>query len=323
MGVKHKPIPLVDQLEVSIGTFWLWGDNYIVDINWSHCHPELEKYSTPIAEDKFLLDILHTGLDGYTINDDGIKIIEYKLDDQIIEEINQDKEEFEIMRTSMAHRFIKQGHAQPSDYFHMMKMHLIFKKKIKPPKHLKKIIKQEIFQDKADWIADRIDDIVLDLYSKEGELTIKSLFSPKILKSGTGKGRKRKDPKWIPEHIEKATKSIIEKNQTINQAQLHSKKAESTFERDWSVFKYQALRQYLFDLSHNGFIRGDKRVKQTEETSTYTNIHGETLKDQSFNIEITLTEKQLKQMEKVWYLKNLPNPIILSGFASDKKLFQG
>ena len=83
-------------------------------------------------------------------------------------------------------------------------------------------------------------------------------------------------------------KSIIEKNQTINQTQLHSKKAASTFERDWAVFKYQALRQYIFNLSHNGFINGDKRVKQTEETTTHTNIHGETIQDQTFNIEITL-----------------------------------
>ena len=322
MGANVKPIPLSNQIEITNGTFCYWLDNYVADINWNHCHPELEKYATPLAEDKFLLDIFHTALDGFTITDDGVKIIEYKLDDEVKKEIKQFKSEYEWIRTTMAFRFIEQGHAQPTEFFHMMKLHLIFTKKIKPPAHLKKLMNKPIFEEKKEWISDIINQIIYDIFSKQGLTTIKNLFSPKIIKSGSGKGRRKKDPKWIPEHIEKATKSIIEKSQSINQAQLYSKKPESTFERDWLTYKYQALRQYLFDLSFNGYLDGDKRVKQITSTDSYSDLDNNTLEENTFNMEIKFTSKQHNQMQKIWHLKNLPNPIIISGLTTDKEFYK-
>ena len=118
MGVKVKPVPLSDQIEVLNGTFCYWLDNYVAD-NWSDCHPELEKYASPLAEDKFLLDILHTALDGFTINDDGVKIIEYRLDDEVVKEIknnsslNMNGYEQQWLLGSL----LEQGHAQPTEFF--------------------------------------------------------------------------------------------------------------------------------------------------------------------------------------------------------------
>ena len=313
-------MPEDKQVHVTLAMYLRWLDEATtVRINWEKCHPELK--ATPLSCHRFFADILHTAIDGFYYNEHGYKVLEFILDEAVLDEIYDDLPEYELIRSGLARDLIGAGHGELSDFNHLLKLYLIAKKKIKPPTHVEKFLHLRIFTDRGTWVADRIDDIILKLHNANLDQPIKSIFATEIRKSESGKGAEKKDIRYIPEFMDKAVKSIIEKGQSKNQAMSYSGQTESTFKRDWERYKFIALKEYILDLTHWGYINGDDRIKQKKYKSEYQDINGNTQTEYSYKIEITLPAKQHKKIESLWGLKKLPNPIIVKGFNTSKEVY--
>lgn len=308
------------QCKVTLAMFLRWLDEAsTVKINWEKCHPELR--DTPLSNARYLADILHTAIDGFQYNEDGYKILEFVLDEEVFDEIYSGLEHYELIRSGLSRDLVGAGHGELSDFNHLLKLYLIAKKKIKPPTHFKKFIRLPIFTDRVTWLANRIDDIVLKLHNAKLDQPIKSIFKTDIKTSESGKGASKKDIRYVPEFMDKAVKSIIEKGQGKNQAMRYSGVERSSFNRDWERYKFIALKEYILDLTHWGFINGDDRVKQKKYKSKYQDINGNPVTEDCYKIEITLPAAQHKKIESLWGLKKLPNPIIVKGFNTSKELY--
>jgi len=297
--------------------FWEYLSACYTKINLANYHHKFEKDSYLIATDRIFLDALHTLIDGYTLNDNGEEIIELKLDPRIKSEIKTKKAGFEFMRSALTHKFIRLGQGCVSDYFHLLKLYLINRGLIKAPRHFNKILVNKDYIDKMLWINKRVDEIIYELFLKKNKLNVKNLFSAKVLSSKTGKGRKKRDPKFIPGYICKAVKSIIEKNKSVNQTQLYSKVAPSTFERSWKIFKYPALIQYFIDLSLDKSQKDENRVKKIiypkkNQISSLLNQKGN-----QFRVLIKLSDKQKKKLKIIWGFKKVPDQVEIIGFIRD------
>ena len=68
-----------------------------------------------------------------------------------------------------------------------------------------------------------------------------------------------------------------------------------------------------------GYINKDKPVKQIKVTKEYKDLKLETLYVETYEMHLTLTNEQHKKIEALWDLKDLPNPIIVSGYATPKE----
>ena len=74
-------------------------------------------------------------------------------------------EDFEYIRLSLAMKFIDNGYASPTDYLHVIKLHLINNKKIKIPDQFINLSKTKAYKYKTKNVNSTVDDI-LSLFLK-------------------------------------------------------------------------------------------------------------------------------------------------------------
>lgn len=313
----EKPI-VVDNIEECTQVLW-WRvvDDSRVKFNWSHCHEGLQPQ--PNKATGILNTILHTAIDGFTYDSDGTKIIEVTFAKEVIDEINKDIEGWEITRTSQSISLLKIGHGEVTDYRHLLRLHLIANKVIEAPPHISALMKKEAFTKGLHVVQDSIDDVLFKLYAAKPDQEIRSMLQPDAFISKSGKGARKRDPKFIPDYIRKAAESLIDKNHGRNQARMHSGIPKTSFDRDWNKYKHMALIDYVLDSVHWGYINKDKPVKQIKVTKEYKDLKLETLYVETYEMHLTLTNEQHKKIEALWDLKDLPNPIIVSGYATPKE----
>ena len=123
-------------LEVNYNFFLYLLDEIGSEISWCKYNNDLNTSNPVSTYRRCLLDILHTAIDGYTVDSNGSRLIEWRVDKEIDGLISENLEDFEYIRLSLAMKFIDNGYASPTDYLHVIKLHLINNKKIKIPTYL-------------------------------------------------------------------------------------------------------------------------------------------------------------------------------------------
>ena len=163
-------------LEVNYNFFLYLLDEIGSEINWGKYNNDLNT-SNPISTyRRCLLDILHTAIDGYTVDSNGSRFIEWRVDKEIDSLISKNLEDFEYIRLSLAMKFIDNGYASPTDYLHVIKLHLINNKKIKIPNQFINLSKTKAYKYKTKNINNTVDDILSLFLMTYGSLSLKSVL---------------------------------------------------------------------------------------------------------------------------------------------------
>ena len=186
-------------LEVNYNFFLYLLDEIGSEINWGQHNDDLNTSNSVNTYRRCLLDILHTAIDGYTVDSNGSRFIEWRVDNKIDTLISKNLEDFEYIRLSLAMKFIDNGYASPTDYLHVIKLHLINNKKIKIPNQFINLSKTKVYKYKTKNINSTIDDILSLFLMTYGSLSLKSLLPLKASNYQKDKKSKIAKPILVPD----------------------------------------------------------------------------------------------------------------------------
>jgi len=145
--------------EIHKDLFFQMRNESMVEFSWSDYADELSVFNNLNDSNRCILDVLHTVIDGYTLEYDDKRLTKekrFRLKKEVKQEILGNIYEYEMMRSNLAWTFIKQNLATPTDYAHFLKLHAInhdTMPKEQIPKHLKVLKDKEYYKDKADYIS--------------------------------------------------------------------------------------------------------------------------------------------------------------------------
>ena len=304
-------------LEVNYNFFLYLLDEIGSEINWGKYNNDLNT-SNPISTyRRCLLDILHTAIDGYTVDSNGSRFIEWRVDKEIDSLISKNLEDFEYIRLSLAMKFIDNGYASPTDYLHVIKLHLINNKKIKIPNQFINLSKTKAYKYKTKNINNTVDDILSLFLMTYGSLSLKSVLPLKTSNYQKDKKNKIAKPILVPDYINFVTKNIINNNLSKNEIRSLYEKGffgkrkinKSRFNRDWTLFRFKSLKLFIFDLINN---KKDKRVSIEKQKIDFQSYKDSDFKNSFiYNHKITFTEQQLKNIKNNWKFTSIKNPLVV------------
>ena len=110
-----------------------------------------------------------------------MRFIEWRVDDRVDSLISKNLEDFEYIRLSLAMKFIDNGYASPTDYLHVIKLHLINNKKIKIPDQFINLSKTKAYKYKTKNINSTVDDILSLFLMTYGSLSLEKFTAIKSL----------------------------------------------------------------------------------------------------------------------------------------------
>ena len=304
-------------LEVNYTFFLYLLDEIGSEINWGKYNKDLNTTNQVSTYRRCLLDILHTAIDGYTVDSNGSRFIEWRVDKEIDSLISKNLEDFEYIRLSLAMKFIYNGYASPTDYLHVIKLHLINNKKIKIPNQFINLSKTKAYKYKTKNINNTVDDILSLFLMTYGSLSLKSVLPLKTSNYQKDKKNKIAKPILVPDYINFVTKNIINNNLGKNEIRsLHEKGLfgkrkinKSRFNRDWTLFRFKSLKLFIFDIINNEM---DKRVSIEKQKFDFQNYKDSDFKNSFiYNYKITFTEQQLKSIKNNWKFTSIKNPLVV------------
>lgn len=314
MTTKLKKVDLVTYslLYDYVHAEFSWGKNHHQFTFADHFFNELTRQ---------YLDILHTGLDGYTVDANGKKQVTYLLDPKLKKHL-EGNVGAEIFRTQYCELFNRRGLATPTDYLHLVKSYLVYKKKLPYTPFHKKLFGSAFVKDLLDDIEYDALDILKNVYLLGDRLNPKNLFPPAALKSESGQGRLKANPLVIPDHILGATALIIKRYHGVKEVQQlyekGSKKVKkvdkSQFYKDWRKYKFDALRYCLLKYTYEDYMSEKQGVTQVfynqKQKSGQTRWWCE--------MEVNLPDNRFKKIQKHWSGRkkeeklNITNPLIIT-----------
>ena len=317
----QKPLPISNFcLEVNYKFFLYLLDEIGSEINWDQYNDDLNTSNPVSTYRRCLLDILHTAIDGYTVDSNGRRFIEWRVDDRVDSLISKNLEDFEYIRLSLAMKFIDNGYASPTDYLHVIKLHLINNKKIKIPDQFINLSKTKAYKYKTKNVNSTVDDILSLFLMTYGSLSLKSVLPLKTFNNQKDKKSKFSKPILVPDYINFVTKNIINNNLGKNEIRsLHekglfgkSKINKSRFNRDWTLFRFKSLKLFIFDIMNN---QKDKRVSIVKQKIDFQSYKDSDFKNNFiYNYKITFTEQQINSIKNNWRFTNIKNPLVVSNF---------
>lgn len=311
-------------------------NHIMVSFSWSKYNPKFNDISSTVTKDsRWLLDVWHTALDGYTLDLNGSKEIRYELDKSILNVINAEKYNIEYLRAMLSFFFISEGLGKPTDFMHFVRLYLIGKEQKEPPKHIKEHMGEDAWIELIKHYAEPIAQVTLkqlnDLSEKDEKVSIKKLFPRDAIETASGKGRKKRSHLIIPKYLNVVAEQIIEDDKRIGEvvdyfADPSIKNKVKTisatdFYDDWKRYKFQILKTYLLKLAHDGFLSGDKRVKQVERKFTTKDLHENEIHPTAYDIVITFPKEQIERIRNTW-AKNLPSKLTIQNFKYEKELWK-
>jgi len=318
---SQKLLPISDFcLDVNYKFFLYLLDETGSDIDWGNYNKDLNNTNQVSTYRRCLLDILHTAIDGYTVDSNGRRLIEWRVDDRVDSLIFKNLEDFEYIRLSLAIKFIDSGYASPTDYLHVIKLHLINNKKIKVPDQFINLSKTQAYKYKTKNINSTVDDILRLFLMTYGSLSLKSVLPLKALSNQKDKKNKFAKPILVPEYINFVTKNIINNNLSKNQIRsLHekglfdnSKINKSRFNRDWTLFRFKSLKLFIFDIVNT---EQDKRVSVEKQKIGFQNYKDSDFKNNFiYNYKISFTEQQINSIKNNWKITSIKNPLVVRNF---------
>lgn len=318
---SQKLLPISDFcLEVDYKFFLYLLDENGSDINWGKYHEDLYNFNPVSTYKRCLLDILHTAIDGYTVDSNGRRFIEWRIDDSVDSLITKNLEDFEYIRLSLAIKFIDNGYASPTDYLHVIKLHLINNNKIKVPDQFINLSKTQAYKYKTKNINSTVDDILNLFLMNYGSLSLKSVLPLKAFDNQKDEKNKFAKPILVPEYINFVTKNIINNNRSKNEIRsLHekglfgkSKINKSRFNRDWTLFRFKSLKLFIFDTVNN---EKDKRVSVEKQKIGFKNYKDSDFKNNFiFKYKIIFTEQQLNSIKNNWKFISIKNPLVIYNY---------
>ena len=318
---SQKLLPISDFcLEVNYKFFLYLLDETGSDINWGKYNKDLNTTNLVSTYRRCILDILHTAIDGYTVDINGRRLIEWRVDERVDSLISKNLEDFEYIRLSLAIKFINNGYASPTDYLHVIKLHLINNKKIKVPDQFINLSRTQAYKYKTKNINSTVDDILSLFLMTYGSLSLKSLLPLKAFNNQKDKQNKFAKPILVPDYINSITKNIINNNLDKNEIRyLHekglfgkSKINKSRFNRDWTLFRFKSLKLFIFDIVNN---ETDKRVSVEKQKIGFQNYKDSDFKNNFiYNYKIIFTEQQLNSIKNNWKFTSIKNPLIVRNF---------
>ena len=304
-------------LEVNYNFFLYLLDEIGSEINWGKYNNDLNT-SNPISTyRRCLLDILHTAIDGYTVDSNGSRFIEWRVDKEIDSLISKNLEDFEYIRLSLAMKFIDNGYASPTDYLHVIKLHLINNKKIKIPNQFINLSKTKAYEYKTKNINSTVDDILSLFLMTYGSLSLKSVLPLKASNYQKDKKSKIAKPILVPDYINFVTKNIINNNLSKNEIRSLYEKGlfgkrkinKSRFNRDWTLFRFKSMKLFIFDIMNN---QKDKRVSIVKQKIDFQSYKDSDFKNSFiYNYKITFTDQQLKSIKNNWKFTSIKNPLLV------------
>ncbi len=276
-----------------------------------------------------LLDILHTGLDGHTVNPSGKKEIKYVLHPDLLNtKFKTARLAYDIVRTNFAWAFVERGLATPTDYLHIIKIHLIGNGDLPMPKYWKKAYEKtelkKTLDDLFELVKYEAERIFTDVYLKHENLSIKNLFPIKKIQTKTGKGKLKNNPNDTPKHIIESAHLMLTKNRGIGYAQSlfarangkRKKVSRNTFYKDWDKFKFPALRYILLKYAHEELLLTETKQKYWKSRLF---LYVEQRKvDSHYQIILYFNDETINRIRKSWELETLPQECNIS--ASFSKL---
>ena len=304
-------------LEVNYNFFLYLLDEIGSEINWGQYNDDLNASNPVSTYRRCLLDILHTAIDGYTVDSNGSRFIEWRVDNKIDSLISKNLEDFEYIRLSLAMKFIDNGYASPTDYLHVIKLHLINNKKIKIPNQFINLSKTKAYKYKTKNINGTVDDILSLFLMTYGSLSLKSVLPLKASNYQKDKKSKFSKPILVPDYINFVTKNIINNNLSKNEIRSLYEKGffgkrkinKSRFNRDWTLFRFKSLKLFIFDLINN---KKDKRVSIEKQKIDFQSYKDSDFKNSFiYNHKITFTEQQLKSIKNNWKFTSIKNPLLV------------
>lgn len=324
-----KFIPLsMHAMEIKINLFFHMRNESMVEFSWSDFADELSVFRYLNDSNRCLLDVLHTVIDGYTLEYSDKRLTRekrYRIKKEVKQEIFRDIYEYEMMRSNLAYTFIKQDLATPTDYAHFLKLHAVNhdtmpQKEI--PKHLKVLKDKEYYKDKAEFISKAVASMSYNLFKNQDSLYLKTAF-PNYLESESGLGRKKYSELDMPEFIRSSVVDIIETDMTKKEvAEFHDINPR-TFDRNWEKYKFQAFKNYIFNCvffneeQNEDNKRMDKRISKSYRKVKARSDYGITQPSYTAtDIVFTFPYKQLYKIKKYWGFKDLdseemPNTLVL------------
>jgi len=304
-------------LEVNYNFFLYLLDEIGSEINWGKYNNDLNTSNPVSTYRRCLLDILHTAIDGYTVDSNGRRFIEWRVDNKTDSLIFKNLEDFEYIRLSLAMKFIDNGYASPTDYLHVIKLHLINNKKIKIPNQFINLSKTKAYRYKTKNINSTVDDILSLFLMTYGSLSLKSVLPLKASNYQKDKKSKIAKPILVPDYINFVTKNIINNNLGKNEIRsLHEKGLfgkrkinKSRFNRDWTLFRFKSLKLFIFDIMNN---KKDKRVSIVKQKISFHSYKDRDFKNSFiYNYKITFTDQQLKSIKNNWKFTSIKNPLLV------------
>ena len=304
-------------LEVNYNFFLYLLDEIGSEINWGQHNDDLNTSNSVSTYRRCLLDILHTAIDGYTVDSNGSRFIEWRIDNKIDTLISKNLEDFEYIRLSLAMKFIDNGYASPTDYLHVIKLHLINNKKIKIPNQFINLSKTKVYKYKTKNINSTVDDILSLFLMTYGSLSLKSVLPLKGSNYQKDKKSKIAKPILVPDYINYVTKNIINNNLSKNEIRSLYEKGffdkrkinKSRFNRDWTLFRFKSLKLFIFDIMNN---KKDKRVSIEKQKIDFRSYKDSDFKNSFiYNYKITFTEQQLKSIKNNWKFTSIKNPLVV------------
>lgn len=277
--------------------FKLLLDDYFAEISWWDKDEKLEHWVAISKSNRRLLDILHTAIDGYildTSNKAIKKVHNIKIHNKLKAHIKEELESYEVIRSMMAFRFIDHHYGSATDYALMLKLNAMNHGFMDAPQHMKKIIKShKNYKSNIKNISDIVAIFGWYAFSQVETLYAKAVFPDY-------KFKRAKDLLDIPEHIEEATKLIIENGKKKTYLKNNSSVSPAQFERDWQEYRYLALKKYLLDLAK---IKSEDEFKTSRIQRVARKINtrnGRKLVDAT----ITFYPSQIASIKKAWSLKD-------------------
>jgi len=304
-------------LEVNYNFFLYLLDEIGSEINWGKYNNDLNTSNPVSTYRRCLLDILHTAIDGYTVDSNGRRFIEWRVDNKTDSLIFKNLEDFEYIRLSLAMKFIDNGYASPTDYLHVIKLHLINNKKIKIPNQFINLSKTKAYRYKTKNINSTVDDILSLFLMTYGSLSLKSVLPLKASNYQKDKKSKIAKPILVPDYINFVTKNIINNNLSKNEIRSLYEKGlfgkrkvnKSRFNRDWTLFRFKSLKLFIFDIMNN---KKDKRVSIVKQKISFHSYKDRDFKNSFiYNYKITFTDQQLKSIKNNWKFTSIKNPLLV------------
>jgi len=304
-------------LEVNYNFFLYLLDEIGSEINWGKYNNDLNTSNPVSTYRRCLLDILHTAIDGYTVDSNGSRFIEWRVDKEIDSLISKNLEDFEYIRLSLAMKFIDNGYASPTDYLHVIKLHLINNKKIKIPNQFINLSKTKAYEYKTKNINSTVDDILSLFLMTYGSLSLKSVLPLKASNYQKDKKSKIAKPILVPDYINFVTKNIINNNLSKNEIRSLYEKGlfgkrkinKSRFNRDWTLFRFKSMKLFIFDIMNN---KKDKRVSIEKQKIAFQSYKDSDFKNSFiYNYKITFTDQQLKSIKNNWKFTSIKNPLLV------------